>query len=276
MNRLDFLIIGAQKSGTTSLRAFLSTLPEKVYISRRELHFWNRDGQYRDGRGLEDYLANFRAAQSHQLIGEKSPSYLPSESAPGRIAAHFPEVKLIAILRNPVERAYSAYWHGRRVGAIDSENSFSEVIRSYKENQGRAYGDVVSQGLYSQHIERYLKNFPREQMLFLEFDQLRASPDSQLRLTLDFLGISLTPEKAQSQLAFPRRNVARQPRSERVSQWLHGTKLLNPTIKSKIIKRNLKEFQVPPMLAEDQVFLRKIYSREAENLFALTGQEFPW
>ena len=67
MSTLDFLIIGAQKSGSTSLRAFLEGHEEEIFALNRELHFWNRDGQYQDGAGLEKYLKNFADAKPHQI-----------------------------------------------------------------------------------------------------------------------------------------------------------------------------------------------------------------
>jgi hypothetical protein len=159
MSQLDFLIVGAQKSGSTSLRAFLGEQEKDIFILNRELHFWNRKGQYQDGAGLSTYLENFAEAKPNQIKGEKSPSYLVSQEAPERIHKHFPEVKIIAILRNPIDRAYSAYWHGRRVGAIETSTTFGEAVRDYKVNQGKPYGDMVTAGFYSEQIARYLNFF---------------------------------------------------------------------------------------------------------------------
>ena len=69
MSSLDFLIIGAQKSGSTSLRAFLGEHEKEIFILNRELHFWNRDGQYQDGAGLDGYLKNFAEAKPKQIKG---------------------------------------------------------------------------------------------------------------------------------------------------------------------------------------------------------------
>jgi hypothetical protein len=111
MSELDFLIIGAQKSGSTSLRAFLEGNEKEIFVLNRELHFWNRDGQYKDGAGLEGYLKNFAEAKPEQIKGEKSPSYLVSQEAPGRIHKHFPKVKIIAILNvtTPKRRTVAIY-----------------------------------------------------------------------------------------------------------------------------------------------------------------------
>jgi hypothetical protein len=273
---LDFLIIGAQKAGTTSLRAFLESISSHVFMSKTEHHFWNREGQYNDGFGLDSYLDNFAQSKSGQLIGEKSPSYLGSYEAPARIHKHFPEVKLIAILRNPAERAYSAYWHGRRVGAIDPNITFAASIQSYCENHGKPYGDLVTPGFYSQHISRYLEFFPKEQLLVLNFDELLSSPVSELSKSLSFLGLDIDLITQSGPLKFPKRNVARVSRLPQVSRYIHRTRLLTYDQKSKILKRFLKTGDIPPMDPTDSQFLATLYKDEAAKVRALTGVDFKW
>jgi hypothetical protein len=273
---LDFLIIGAQKAGTTSLRAFLESVPKNVFMSKSEHHFWNREGQYNDGFGIDSYLDNFAQSQSGQMIGEKSPSYLGSYEAPARIHRHFPEVKLIAILRNPADRAYSAYWHGRRVGAIDPSTTFTDSIQSYRENHGKPYGDLVTPGFYSQHIARYLEFFPREQLLLLDFDELLNSPVSELSKSISFLGLDIDFITKSGALKFPKRNVARVSRLPKVSRYIHRTRLLTYDQKSKILKKFLKPGDIPPMARTESQFLATLYKDEAAKVRALTGIDFKW
>lgn len=276
MQKIDFLIIGAQKAGTTSLRAFLESIQSRVFMSRTEHHFWNREGQYNDGFGIDSYLQNFAQARSGQLIGEKSPSYLASYEAPARIQKHFPQVKLIAILRNPAERAYSAYWHGRRVGAIDPGTTFSQSIQRHRENHGKPYGDLVSPGLYSQHLARYREFFPKEQLLVLNFADLLTSPVTELSKSVEFLGIDLSLIEESGVVEFPKRNVARVSRVPKVSRYIHRTRLLTYEQKSRVLKKFLKTGDIPPMDRGDSEFLSEIYRDEAEKVQALTGVEFKW
>ena len=276
MTSPDFLIIGAQKAGTTSLRAFLESISDHVFMSKTEHHFWNREGQYNDGFGLNSYLNNFAQSQSGQMIGEKSPSYLGSYEAPARIHRHLPEVKLIAILRNPAERAYSAYWHGRRVGAIDPGTTFTDSIQSYRENHGKPYGDLVTPGFYSQHIARYLEFFPREQLLILNFDKLLNSPVTELSKSVSFLGLDIDLITKSGSLEFPKRNVARVSRLPKVSRYIHRTRLLTYDQKSKILKKFLKTGDIPPMARTDSQYLATLYKDEAAKVRALTGVDFDW
>jgi hypothetical protein len=276
VSSLDFLIIGAQKAGTTSLRAFLGSIESHIHMSKTEHHFWNREGQYKDGYGLSSYMQNFSAATSQQLIGEKSPSYLSSYEAPERIAKHFPQVKLIAILRNPAERAYSAYWHGRRVGAIDPSVTFAQSIQSYQENHGKPYGDLVSPGFYSSHLTRYLNFFPKEQLLVLDFDKLLSSPETELSKSLAFLGLDVDAIDKSGNLIFPKRNVARVSRLPKVSNYIHRTKLLTYDQKSKVLKKFLKTGDIPPMDRADREFLEALFADEGQKVQDLTGVTVDW
>jgi hypothetical protein len=276
MTRPDFLIIGAQKSGTTSLREFLGSFPEKVFILKKEQHFWNRDNHYNDGFGIPAYEDLFRESVTGQLKGEKSPSYLTNFEAPARISRHCPEIKLIAILRNPIERAYSAYWHGRRVGAIDPSFSFSDSIRDYKKNHGKPYGDLATPGLYSQHIERYFEFFPKNQLLVLDFQKVVDEPELELTSTLGFLGIDLDDEMKPTELSFPKRNVARTSRFPLLSTRLHKTRLISYDKKAKILRKLLKTGTIPPMEDRDRDRLVEFYSGEISKIEALTGKRFEW
>lgn len=276
MRSLDFLIIGAQKAGTTSLRAFLESMPDHVLILKTEQHFWNREGHYNDGFGISGYMEKFNQASGKQLVGEKSPSYLGSYEAPARIHKHFPDVKLIAVLRNPAERAYSAYWHGRRMGAIDPKVPFSHSIRDHRKNHGKPYGDLVTPGFYSQHLTRYHEFFPKDQILVLDFDQLLYEPTRELTHSISFLGLDLETIASSGTLEFPKRNVARVSRLPALSRYLHGTRLLTYNNKSKILKRFLKTGNIPPMESEDRLFLSDIYKDEDKRVNALTGRSFSW
>lgn len=276
MRSLDFLIVGAQKAGTTSLRVFLESITKHVMMSKIEHHFWNREGQYNDGFGISRYMDHFAHASKNQLVGEKSPSYLGSYEAPARLHKHFPRVKLIAILRNPAERAYSAYWHGRRVGAINPKTTFSQAIHNHQRNHGKPYGDLVTPGLYSRHLARYHEFFPKEQILILDFHQLLVSPTDELSKSISFLDLDLETIAKSGGLDFPKRNVARVSMLPTVSRYIHGTRLLTYEKKSKILKKLLKTGDIPTMESVDRDYLAEIYQGEAEKVNSMTGRSFTW
>ena len=276
MSELDFLIVGAQKSGSTSLRAFLGEQSEEIFTPDRELHFWNKDSSYQDGAGLANYLENFSRAKPHQIKGEKSPSYLVSKEAPGRIHKHFPEMKIIAILRNPIDRAYSAYWHGRRIGAISAKTTFGEAVRNHEINRGKPFGDIVTPGQYSQQIARYLNFFPLEKLHIISFESTLKQSKDELHGVLKFLLPHSAIANQESQIAFPKRNVARASRFPRLNEAMFNSRFLSYSRKSKISKKSLIDLKVPEMLEADRNFLREFYAGENEALQSTLGKNFGW
>jgi len=179
----DFVILGAQKSGTASLSALLSSRDDVFMCRPREPMFFCRDdavthphtllsnpGLWRSfdwnhnkDALLDQYAELFRSAGRAQLVGEGSTTYLVSKAVPERIALVMPKAKLIALLRNPIDRAYSAYFHHLK--------NF-RVVRSFEEQLKFEPGDLLETGNYLSHIERYLQHFPREQLLVLPFEEL--------------------------------------------------------------------------------------------------------
>ncbi len=195
----DFLIIGAQKAGTTALYTYLRRHPAITGPSWKEVSFFDR--HY--ARGARWYRGNFPLRPRGRLVGEASPSYLFHPLAPKRVAALLPDVRLIAILRNPVERAYSHYQHevalGREVLAFeDALDAEPERLRGELERMvadpayfSRAWWDhtYVGRGLYAEQLDRWLAVFPRDQLLVLTTDDLaERSAETYVRV-LAFLGV---------------------------------------------------------------------------------------
>jgi len=275
MKKPSFLIIGAQKSGTSSLRKFLEHNPKYFFTPRRELHFWNRNLIYRDGDGISDYFRNFEEAAPNQMVGEKSPSYLPSQSAAERIALHLPRVKIVAILRDPADRAHSAYLHGRRIGAIPQSRTFSEAIRGYQNNQGVPYGDVVSQGFYFESLERYFNNFDAEQIHVMSFSQLTQSPDLILPELMKFLmPAEFDVESPDIDYSLPRVNVARTSRFPQLVHRIRSSKRLSIEQKNYLSGLTFKKLNTVSMLHEDRTLLDEIYSESNANLKNRLGSNF--
>lgn len=171
----NFLIIGAQKAGTTWLYKKLRRHPE-VYMPRvKELHFFNRD----DGLGKTQkwYETHFETAPA---VGEATPDYLHHPQAPQRIADKIPDANLIACLRHPTDRTYSHYWMNRGLGEVD--RAFKEVVRRKQEQ-------YVERSLYGEQIDRYLYFFDRNQVLILIFEEMFSDPSVSLNNICSFLGV---------------------------------------------------------------------------------------
>jgi hypothetical protein len=171
----DFLIIGAQRSGTSTLYQYIARHPDVRGAFRKEVHYF--DIYYE--RGLDWYRACF---PFHGFTGESSPSYLVHPEVPARVRAVLPEVKLIAILRNPVERAYSAY--NRNIRRRRESRPFAEAVFSEADSLEFAY---LERGRYAEQLERWLQHFRREQLLVLSAEAFfKNAPMDRL---WDFLGL---------------------------------------------------------------------------------------
>jgi hypothetical protein len=195
----DFLIIGAQKAGTTALYTYLRRHPSITGPAWKEVSFFDR--QYT--RGAAWYRGNFPLRSSGRTVGEASPSYLFHPLAPQRVAALLPDVKLIAILRDPVDRAYSHYRHEVALGreqlsfedalAAEEERTAGEVERMIADPGyfSRGWWDhtYVSRGLYAVQLERWLAAFTRDRLLVLTNDELSERPAETYARTLRFLGV---------------------------------------------------------------------------------------
>jgi hypothetical protein len=181
----DFLIIGAMKSGTTSLFELLGRQPQ-IFLPRwKEPQYFSRDNKF--SLGEKWYQNLFIDAREDQLIGEASTCYsrwpLYSHAAE-RIAARLPDVRLIYLMRHPVERAYSHYGHLMQERMIKRKGeilTFEEALEKEKE--------IIDTSLYMMQVKKYLEFFPQDQMFFLTLDELKSRPAELLLRIQDFLRI---------------------------------------------------------------------------------------
>jgi hypothetical protein len=161
----DFIVFGAVKAATTWIQTQLAANPA-VFLPDPEPHFFSRDY----AAGADAYAAWFTEARPGQIVGEKSADYLAHPDAPARIAAMLPGVKLVAQLRNPVERAYSDYKMFYRRGTIQGPPE--EYLGRPDNPQPRFLQD----GLYASHLARWFDRFPDEDILLILHDDVRRDP----------------------------------------------------------------------------------------------------
>jgi hypothetical protein len=203
----DFLVIGAQKAGTTALYAYLRWHPSITGPSWKEVSYFDR--HY--ARGAAWYRGNFpltwsqrsrRRTRPDRIVGEASPSYLFHPLAAERVKALVPEARLVVLLRDPVDRALSHYQHELALGretlpfeeaiAQEEARTHGEVERMLADPAyfSRAWWDFtyLERGRYAEQLERWLAAFPREQLLVLASDELANRPADTYKRVLDFLG----------------------------------------------------------------------------------------
>jgi hypothetical protein len=249
LKRPDFIIIGAQKCGTSTLFRNLGKHPDISLPRRKELHFFDENFS----QGLEWYLRFFNK-QGHgmpQCTGEASPYYFFHPLAPERIFRTFPAIRLILLLRNPVNRSYSQYHHMKRKGRVSL--LFEHCIRLeehilenrknpfYKEEN---HSDLMyrrfsflARSRYAEQLSRWLTLFPHEQLLIVRSEDYFAEPERILAEVFRFLEM--------------------------------------PSVKITIAK-NHEGSSYPPLKPETRVWLENYFRPFNQQLYDLTGRNFGW
>ncbi|MBX3552541.1 MAG: sulfotransferase domain-containing protein [Pseudolabrys sp.] len=181
---LDFIVIGAQKSGTTLLTELLRRSPE-IAMPGHEVRYF-RDPFYPDKENPDIY---FGESDQPKLKGIKHPAYLGNPEVPDRIKAHSPQVKLIAILRDPPDRTLASYLHYVRMGQIPCIHPDIGIPKLFADPQASPkYTDIIAFGNYSHYLKLYLEQFSREQILILHLESFITSRNEVSSL-FDFLSI---------------------------------------------------------------------------------------
>ncbi|MEP2771612.1 MAG: sulfotransferase [Fulvivirga sp.] len=195
----DFLIIGAGKSGTTSLDNYLKQHPDIFMSSRKEPDFFSYDkidlrtldkdalAHYENAvTDIKTYSDLFQEASEHQLKGETSNTYLVIEGTAENIYSYHPQMKLIAILRQPTQRLFSRYLHLARESELPSKN-FEEVLD--KSSIWWIRNDLVKEGFYYKNLKRYFDVFPHQNIRVYLQEDLKNHPVKTLNSIYEFLSL---------------------------------------------------------------------------------------
>ena len=217
----NFFIVGAAKAGTTSLSYYLSSHREIFISPVKEPHFFSRADIHIDQirsdvrkrikridiskyleeqtghllhnyyfEDLETYLKLFKEVSDEKIIGECSTSYLWSPTAAKAIHAYAPDAKILAVLRNPVDRAYSHFVMER--GLFSSKGSFEEVLekdKSLGERGWEIYPMYHELGNYYSQLKRYYEIFPKENIIPIIYDDFKSEREQTVHKIYDFLGV---------------------------------------------------------------------------------------
>jgi hypothetical protein len=288
-----FLIIGAARSGTTTLYEYLDAHPEVFVSELKEPCFFGLEGEtlnfqdpksFLNKRGvtrLEDYQSLFTGAESFKAVGEASTLYLYSAKAAERIKHYLPGVKLIVILRNPAERAYSNFIMNRRDGR-ETETDFLAAFNSEEKRIQNNWGfgwHYRSLGFYHEQLARYYALFPAEQMRIYLFDDLVQDADKTVRDMYQFIGVdeNFLPEMD------IQANTSGVPKSEFVSRALNKPtpikriaralvpEKLRKALFARIKSSNLEK--APKLDRDTQLKVLEVYREDILRLQDLIGRD---
>ena len=297
----NFFIVGAQKAGTTSLYFYLKEVPQ-VYMSPLKEPFYFAPHAVHNSasdiiRDKKEYLRLFEKANGYTAIGEATPIYLWDPDAPKLIHQTVPHARIIMILRDPIERAYSNYLMRVRYSGVQS-SFYDELIRDYR-SQEKLYGKsqlYVEFGMYYEQVKRYFDIFGREQVKVIIFEEFVKRPEQTVNEVLAFLGVKYTVTKIAEQ--HNPYSVPRTPLSKwifLVFRWLRARnirfyKLLMllpdsvldslplPSGKSSgfAAKILFKRIEKPKIEPEAFKFLQEIYYDDVLRLQSLLDRSLPW
>ncbi|MDC0257088.1 sulfotransferase, partial [Synechococcus sp. AH-551-P10] len=197
----DFLGLGVQKGGTTTLHTLLAAHPQLMLPKQKELHFFT----HRYWRGKRWYGRQFRAATSDQKCGEITPYYIFHPLVPERIQRCCPKARLIVLLRDPVERALSQFFHSQRLGldvlpleqalAVEAERlkTADKALKRGQRHKSHQEHSYVARSRYELQLQRYEQLFPREQLFVARSEDLFERPEWVWRELLQWLELDIIP-----------------------------------------------------------------------------------
>jgi hypothetical protein len=191
IDRLDFILAGAQKSGTTALHYFLEKHPNITMGDKQEMHFFDNEEIFSRPVDYELLHQHFRPVSSSTIAGECTPIYIYWKPAIERIWKYNPKIKLLIILRNPVDRAF-AHWNMQRFKGREPLD-FLDAAREEKNRAGEAAPlqlrrfSYVDRGFYAEQLERVFKFFPREQVKIIKFEEFQGKKSETLDAIFRFL-----------------------------------------------------------------------------------------
>lgn len=270
----NFLCIGAQKAGTTTLHDILRGHPEIFLPEIKETHFFDIRENFSQGVGW--YEEFYRGSGEFPLAGDFTPEYLFFEYVPERIRTVLGrDVKLIVILRNPVDRAYSHYWFSVRRGieTFPFEKAIALEHRRIRSGfYGRAWYSYVSRGFYSEQIERYYRLFPEEQIKVVIFEEFVRDEKKNVAGILDFLGCTLPFEFERGRKVhagdLTAREYARALRTD-PSRFLDRSFLGLPGL----LLSGEGKMAYPSMKRKTRLLMEEIYCEEVRALERMTGRD---
>jgi hypothetical protein len=290
----NFLVIGAAKSGTTSLYHYLAQHPDVFMSPVKEPNFFALEGEKPAFRAPgaderinrwsvtdpDEYRKLYEGANGEKVLGEASPIYLYSEKAAGRIKHHVPEARLITILRNPAERAYSGFLH-LLLNGRETTTDFGEAL-ALEEERKRENWDWIwhykSMGFYYEQLTRYLESFSQEQIKIYLYEDLERDPAGVVRDAYGFLGVdvSFVPKPP------ARYNATGIPRSRRLNDLLRTDNPLKSTAKLLVPKKFRRKLLMnmqnkilvkPPFPEGERKQLVEEYREDVLKLQGLIGRD---
>lgn len=185
----NFLIVGAQKCGTTTLYDILNMHPQANMSKIKEINYFTSQKKFK--RGLEHYSSFFNKPKViHRITGESSPGYMCYPGVAERIKKDLGQIKIVIILRDPIKRAFSQYWDNRR--HLNENLEEIKVVKLYlNENYTPGKKGYFSRGVYFKYIKQYENIFGKKNLHIIILEDLISNQTGELKRLYRFLGIDV-------------------------------------------------------------------------------------
>lgn len=259
-----YIIAGAMRCGTTALNSYLRAHPQIAVSSSKEVHFFDS----RWDRGVEWYREQFPGSERALAVGEATPNYMFRPLALDRLRDTLPDVKLVVMLRNPADRAYSHYWHDRTRGKVADE--FGVVVKRELAGEDVGPAAYVDRGRYRWQIEEILRRFPHDALHAQAFEDMKADPVRVYSEICDFVGVdaSFRPQELGAPV-----NAYAEFRSLKVRDW---ARRLPKRVQNLVAQVNRVETAAyPPMDAGVRAELNAEFAAANAGLEELLGRRLP-
>lgn len=285
----NFFVVGAARCGTTSIYEYLKKHPQIFMPKLKEPDFFaeslrpvpRSEARKHCPSDLRRYRSLYEGAGKHDAIGDVSPSYLWDEDAPRKIRAACPNARIIIMLRDPVERAYSHYLLKVQEG-MERRPFLTALQEDYSSSHKGWWASqlYVELGLYCDQVSRYLETFSNEQVAIFLFEDLKRNAEELLTRIARHIGVDPNlVEKPALEMVY---NGYKMPRSRVLHKAAKGLDprlkeiLFPPFLRSRLYRSNLLyNFKKPPLDDESRRFLQEIYKPEISKLENLLGRKIP-
>lgn len=283
VNKIDIAIIGVQKAATTSLHRYMGMHPQVHTHERLEFAFFVDDDEYTDGFD-SIYGKYFKRVDTARKLLIKNVGIIYYEDAIKRLRKHNPDVRILVVLRNPVDRAYSAYQYAKMMGfekSVSFEAAIQQDLQAIPDKIIRGTVDYLGRGNYTEQLHVLYRYFPKDQVKVLLQEDLQLNPEANLKDCFAFCGLddSYVPDFSKK---FNESGRARLPW---IMQLLKRTRAIRKKISilipasfrkqvlSGIETMNRKDFKPEPIREETKRYLQSYFSEKNLRLGEMLGRD---
>ena len=279
--KVDFFIVGAPKSGTTSLYKYLDGHKEIEMSAIKEPDFFSKEsienfGSYYTSKCVKDVKAYHALFEKKDLLnGEASVSYLFFEDVASKIKQYNNDAKIIIMLRNPVDRAFSHYLMDYRLGLVNTK--FEDIVLNHSNKDSLFYKQYIEVGKYSNQVKRYVKTFGLKNIHIINYEDFNCSVENEFEKVLSFLNIN----KSTLGHLNIKHNTFLEPKNK-IIKYIYKinfirtniSRFLSPNIASMTKKIFFKKESKPILKDSTRKTLTELFRSDIESLSRITKNDF--